>query len=212
MNDLVKKIGGGILGFTMMFLPMKNLYGQTSENISKQDSSSISVADPNPWQYSFGTSSMSPHDPDFKDAFGSYFAITANAEKKIEGNLYARVVGNIGFGSYKIKGIQTVRINQKEFGVFGIYNLGNFSIGVGPKIVSTTLGGEYSTMTQFGTVTWKNFDKEKYSGLGLSLIMEYLIKLKGRISLKPMAEYSKVDDANEEADLGSTKFGVVLVF
>ena len=67
MSGLTKKIGTGILGGIMMALPMKKIYSQTQDSVSTK----TEQTEERLWDYSFGTVSMTPHDLDFKDVFGS---------------------------------------------------------------------------------------------------------------------------------------------
>ncbi|MCK5624410.1 hypothetical protein KAI04_01045 [Candidatus Pacearchaeota archaeon] len=188
------------------FLPMKSLAQEFANTTNKNNTETIQ----DDWNFSSYIFFLQPHDSDFKDWFGSYFAIQGEAKRKMKEDIYLNANATIGFGKDNLENI-SINSTLVKIATMFEYQIGTnenskVAVGVGPEISKLSINWASSGS---GTNQSGNLD---YSGLGYILQMQYTQNISDLFDLIISGSYSKVKDEDTNVNIGTTGIAVGLIF
>ncbi len=216
MKSLRSKLlnfGTGIATTAATLLPMKNSYSQTSQQANDSLVRTEQVSAKKPWTFWIGTASLTPHDKDLKNAFGTYWGLNGEARMELEKkNLYIAPSYTYAWGIARSDNGSVLKANCNEFTGFLVYKMEDFEFAGGPTLSSLKMSLK-EKIDNNGTITY-NHISESFTGLGLSFRMMYFIPLGGKTKGFLLGEYTNMpkDEDDWPETIGTTKFGAGILF
>ncbi|MDD5023116.1 MAG: hypothetical protein PHU63_03030 [Candidatus ainarchaeum sp.] len=192
LSNKIKK--GALFGMALLlpFFPFQKLTAQETPNNSS-------------WNYWFGTTSIVPHDETLKTIFGSYWGLTAEAQKEIAKNIYISPSFACGWAKANLGEI-TYGVGFSELSTLILYKLDNLEIGAGPTFSNLAIKSKW---IDENSETGISEGEGAYQSFGLTAGMKYFIPLSKWFSIFLHGRYTftKTNEGEFPENLGTSRYG-----